>query len=224
MSTEENTSASEVPADTNGASTAEGPEVLGSHCCDTCIGDNLLKDIGIKQCCRCGNPFCVHFASKYDCIHLCVSCGSEVELSKNDITRDITIERYDALKDKVTTIYRKSYGKEYKLSGETWMFMQRRINTMSDAELDIAIEVHRQYLQLLCDDQERRRAEKAHRNANVKFIMPTTTTTSSTTTETKKVTVIKTDKAKEKASAAMQVLLSQGLSMEQILKLLGGIK
>lgn len=203
----------------------EGSEVLGSHVCDTCTGDNLLKSIGILKCAKCRNPFCIHFASKYDPAHFCVSCGSEIELSSSIVTKEYKHERYDEETDTISTTMYTRRAKEYKLAGETWMFNQRRVRDLTDAELDIAIEFHRQYLQLLCADQDRRRAEKAHRNAGVKFQMPSgITSTTSTVVETKKTTVVKTDKAKAQAAAAFSVLLAQGMTMEDIMKALGGIK
>ena len=192
----------------------DGPEVLGSHCCDVCIADNLLKNSGIRQCARCMNSYCIHYASKIDPLMYCVSCMSEMTLTRSVVSK--TTEHYNEQTDVTTRYTRKA--REIKLEGEDWLFSQRKIRDLSDPELDMVIEYHRQYLMLLCDEQERRRMEKMHRHAGVKFTIPTGTATSSTTTTTTttKKTVVKTDKAKEKAQALIAQLLGAGMSLEQL--------
>lgn len=183
----------------------EGPEILGSQVCDICVGDNLLKNVGIRTCARCRNPFCIHFSCKVDPLTYCVSCMSQIELTRSVVTK--TIEHYDEVTDTLRTYTRRA--REIKLSGDDWMFAQRRVKDLSDDELDMVVEYHRQYLQLLCDDAERRRMEKAHRNANVKFVIPSAQVTSTTVTTTKKVSTVKLDKQKEQAAALLAQLLSQ---------------
>lgn len=190
------------PSSPESLASEEGVEAVGSHVCDTCVGDNLLKECGIRTCARCLNPFCLHYASKVDPLTYCVSCMSAIELTRSVVTK--TYEHFDEVSDTLRTWSRKA--REIHLSGDDWMFAQRRINTLSDAELDMVIEYHRQYLQLLCSDQERRRMEKAHRNAGVKFIIPTSTVTTTTVTTSKKTNTVKLDKQKEKTAAMLSSL------------------
>jgi hypothetical protein len=202
-------------------SEAEGTSVCGSHVCDTCIGDNLLKDCGVRKCARCTNPFCIHFASKVDPLTYCLSCLSTIELTRSVVTK--TYEHYNESTDVTTSYSRKA--REIHLAGEDWLFAQRRIHTLSDAELDMVVEYHRQYLNLLCADQERRRAEKAHRYAGKTFIInPGTATVSTTkTTTTKTTSQVKMNKQKEQASALMQQLLGT-MTLEQLQAALLGKK
>jgi len=104
------------------------------------------------------------------------------------------------------------------LAGEDWLFAQRRISTLSDAELDMVIEYHRQYLNLLCADQEKRRTEKAHRYANKTFVLNPGTATITTSTETtvKKSTTVKINKQKEQAAALLAQILGSGTTLEQL--------
>jgi hypothetical protein len=94
------------------------------------------------------------------------------------------------------------------------MFAQRRVNTLTDAELDMVIEFHRQYLQLLCADQERRKTEKAHRNAGIKMSFPSAASVTTTTvTTTKKTSTVKLDRQKEQAAALLAQLLGSGMDL-----------
>jgi hypothetical protein len=188
---------------------AEGPEVLGSHVCDTCIGDNLLKSCGIRKCARCENPFCVHYACKADPLTYCVTCMSQIELTRSICTK--TYEHFDEVTDTLKRYTRRA--REIHLAGEDWMFAQRRVNTLTDAELDMVIEYHRQYLQLLCGDQERRKTEKAHRNAGIKMQFPSAAVTTTTVTTTKKTSTVKLDRQKEQAAALLAQLLGSGMDL-----------
>jgi len=184
------------------AEEAEGPEIVGSHVCDICIGDNLLKDVGVRKCARCENPFCIHYASKADPLTYCVTCMSTIILTRSVVTK--TYEHYDEVTDTLRSYSRRA--REIHLAGEDWMFAQRRVNTLTDAELDMVIEYHRQYLNLLCADQERRTAEKRHRYAGVKMQLPSAAVTTTTVTTTKKVSTVKLDKQKEQAASLIATL------------------
>jgi 23S rRNA maturation mini-RNase III len=189
---------------------------IGSNVCDVCIHDNLLKTVGIQTCHRCYNPYCIHFASKADALHYCVSCLSDLQLTTETVSQ-IT-EHYNEKTDKIYRYVRNA--KRIEMGGLDWLFVQRKIKDMSDAEVDMLIEYHRQYCQLLLDDMERRRNEKTHRFAGVK-IVPTsaTTTTSTVTTTTKKSTTTKSNKAQAQVEALMSTLLGS-MSLDQISALL----
>lgn len=195
-------------------SAAPDPEELGSHVCDVCMGDNLLKASGIRGCARCKNPFCMHFMSKAMPTLYCVSCMSALELIRSVETK--VTEHYNENTDK-TVRYTQRARKPH-LQGEDWLFMQRRIRGLSDAEIDMIIEVHRQDMMLLISEKELRRAEHMHRNAGVRVVINpgSGSTTKTVVTTVKQVSTTKMDKTKEKAAALLAQLMGGGLSMDQI--------
>jgi len=187
----------------------EEPHVA-SNVCETCSHDNLLQKVGIVYCSKCSAPFCIHFASKID-PQYCVDCCSEVSMTKNSITYERQV--YNEQTDTTRTYRRRA--KEIHIEGFDWLFMQRKIYTLSDAELDLAIEYHRNYQSLLLVEAEARRNQKAHRNANVKIVMPTHSTQTTTTT-VKKSTNITSTKAQAQVSGLFSSLLAKGLTVDQI--------
>lgn len=107
------------------------------------------------------------------------------------------------------------------MSGNDWIFVQRKVHELTSAELEVYVEYHRQYLGLLQNEQESRKAEKAHGliPSSIHLASPTTTrTTTSTETTIKKTTTTKINKKAEQAKALLQSMLAQGFSLEDILK------
>lgn len=200
---------------------------LGSNVCDICIEDNLTAQAGIQGCKRCGNPFCIHYASKIDPICYCVDCMSDLTLTKETITKTYVHEKWDPKTD--TTYQTAPYTRRarlIKVGGLDWLFAQRKILTLTDPELDMMIEYHRQLMTQIYAEADRRRTEKAHRYAGVKVVIPsasTQTTQTTTTTVTKKTTkTISSNKAQAKIDALMASLLASGMSQEDIMKAFGG--
>lgn len=195
---------------------------ISSKVCTICLSDNLIKTIGITKCSRCHSAFCLHFGSKID-PQYCVECMSELSVTKETVTK--TYERTDNNGDVVSTYSRRA--RQIKLDGLDWLFAQRKIPTLTDAELDMAIEYHRVYCNLLLVENERRRAERMHRYAGIKLVLPSTSAQDSTTTQTVTKTK-KTVSTKSKASALsiVEALLASGMSLEDVVAKLnkGGAK
>lgn len=196
----------------------EGPEVLGTHVCDVCMHDNLLKITGIRKCVRCQNPFCIHFASNVDPLCYCVSCMSDLTHTEQIVTK--TYESYNEQTDKVRTYSRRA--RQIVMGGLDWLFAQRKIKEMTDPELEMAIEYHRLLAQEMLSESERRRAEKAHRYAGVKVVLPSATTqTTTTVTASKKTTTTTSNKKLAQAQALISSLMAGGMSPDQIAAILG---
>jgi hypothetical protein len=186
--------------------------------CDVCIEKNLTERCTI-ECMRCNELFCLHYASNVDACY-CVNCMSDVNVTKQVITK--TYESTNAEGEK--TFYRRR-ARQITIGGLDWLFAQRRIPEYSDAELDLAIEYHRERLNLLLGENERRRTEKMHRYAGVKVVLPSTNGTATTTTTTvKKTRIISKNKQQEQLAALLKSLQAQGMSVAAIAAALGGKK
>lgn len=180
--------------------------------CDCCLELNLVTKSCIK-CARCGSAFCLHFASTIDAQY-CVNCMSNMSVTKEVVTK--TYEHKNAESGEIHFYRRKA--RAIKIEGLDWLFSQRKIAELSDVELDLSIEYHRNILNLMIAEQERRRNEKMHRYANVVFKPANVTTkvSNTTTTTVKKTRTISKDKASEQLQAVLKAMLAKGLTIEQI--------
>jgi hypothetical protein len=206
-----------VPQSENQDSLAETH--LTSTVCDVCLELNLTTHSCIK-CQRCEQAFCFHFASAVDAVY-CVNCMSDISVTKQIITKEYT-HRDD--ERGVTSICRRR-AREVKIAGLDWLFAQRRITDLSDMELDLAVEYHRNILSLMISEQESRRNVKMHRYAGVKVSIPTPATTtvsntSTTTTTTKKTRVVSKTKQQEQLAALLKSITAKGTSIDQIAAML----
>jgi len=192
---------------------------LTSIVCDVCLELNLTHPAEVVTCLRCGLPFCLHFASKID-VQYCVNCLSDISVSKSIITK--TYEHTNE-ETGVKTFYRRK-AREIQIGGLDWLFAQRKISELTDTELDLTIEYHRNILSLMIGEQERKRAEKMHRYAGVKMHIPTpsdsTSVSNSTTTTVKKTRTISKNKAQEQIASILASMQAKGMSIEQIAQLL----
>ena len=180
--------------------------------CDSCLELNLVTKSCIK-CARCDQSFCLHFASTIDAQY-CVNCMSEMAVTKEVMTK--TYEHRNTETNE-THFYRRK-ARNIKIEGLDWLFSQRKITELTDNELDLSIEYHRNILNLMIAEQERHRNEKMHRYANVVFKPQKSAmkVTDTTTTTVKKSRTISKDKASEQLQAIMKAMLSKGLTVEQI--------
>jgi hypothetical protein len=211
----------EVPQQSESPSTEEVEEKhISSNVCDTCLHDNLLHSIGIANCSRCRMAYCLHFTSKID-PQYCIDCCSELSVEKTVISK--TYEHYNEETDTTTRYSRKA--RQIKVEGLDWLLAQRKIPSLTDGELDMAIEYHRQLASLMLTEAEKRRAEKLHRYAGVKIVPVAPTGTTTSTVEIKK-TVVKNTQTKNqnKAQSLISALLAKGLTMEQITQMIMGKK
>jgi hypothetical protein len=191
---------------------------LTSTVCDVCLELNLTTKSCI--CCeRCEQAFCLHFASMVDARY-CVNCLSDISMTKQVITKEYV--HHDG-EHNITTVYRRR-AREVKINGMDWLFAQRQITDMSDMELDLKIEYHRNILSLLISEQENRRNAKMHRYAGIKAIpTPNTTTVSSsttTTTTTKKVRTVSKTKQQEQLAALLKSITAKGTSIADLAAML----
>jgi len=96
---------------------------------------------------------------------------------------------------------------------------------LTDLELDLAIEYHRNILSLMITEYETRRNAKTHRYAGVKVLFPIKSPleSTSTTTTTKKTRTISKTKAQEQLAALVAQMLAKGMTPD-MLAALGGVK
>ena len=204
--------------DTPAASAEPEEHHLTSTVCDTCLELNLTTKSCIL-CERCEQAFCLHYASMVDARY-CVNCLSDISMTKQVITKEYV--HRDSERN-VTTVYRRR-ARQVKINGMDWLFAQRQINDMSDMELDLKVEYHRNILSLLISEQEDRRNAKMHRYAGIKAVPTPATTnvtnTSTTTTTTKKVRTVSKTKQQEQLAALLKTITAKGTSIADIAAML----
>lgn len=186
--------------------------------CRVCLESNLTEEIKISKCEKCGSRYCIHFASNVDPKN-CIECLSDVSMIREVVVKTYVHESYDEETDKVTTTEYKRRARLLRLEGMDWLFAQRKIATLSDDALLLAIEYHRDLLQGLLLEREERRNKQAHRYANVNFQVDTSKEKSTEVKTTKK---ISSTKAQANANAVLQSMLAAGMKPEDILKILQG--
>ena len=187
--------------------------------CRNCQVSNLTEDVRIARCVKCGSIYCVHFASNID-PQYCVECLADITLHKESIVKTYTHESYDEETDTVTTTEYRRRATSFKLEGLDWLFAQRKIVSMRDEELELAIEYHRELLQGMLHERDDRRTKKMHRFAGVRLGTETVSVGSDTTTIVKKSRTISSNKATATASAVMESMLKGGMDAAQLLALL----
>jgi len=170
---------------------------LPSKTCETCINDNLLKEVGIRKCVRCGELYCIHSASIIDGNEYCADCLSDLNLLKNEEV--YARKDYDLVTDKEKIIRRRAT--TYKISGMDYLFMQRRNSAMSDAELELKIELFKEQTSLMILEREERKIKKFQAQ-NVKI------GTVSSTVVTKTDTAVVSHTTMEKKKNQMNAILS----------------
>jgi hypothetical protein len=130
--------------------------------CTACLETNLTTEHTVdtfRTCATCGELYCVHGASLLDPQH-CIYCCNDFKVV--DVEETIVRESFNARGD-VTS--QKSYRvRHISLSGQHWLFHNRAISTMSDFELDHAIEYHRGILNGMLAEREARRVAHVNRN------------------------------------------------------------
>ena len=193
-----------------------GPQIEAAieKVCKGCLEANLVEDVRIARCGKCDKRYCSHFASNIDPAQ-CTECLSDVSMIKEVVVK--TYEHYDEETDTTTSYRRKA--RSIRLEGMDWLFAQRKICTLSDDALELAIEYHREILQGMLAEREDRRNKKAHRYANVNFQVDT-----AKSTETKTTKKISSSKAQANANGVLQAMQAAGLSITDILKLLEGVQ
>lgn len=199
--------------------------VIESNVCVACKEANLIEEIKVARCLECSKLYCIHFASTID-PHKCVECLSEITLTKETVSKEYT--SYNEETDVVTTYRRRA--KSIRLEGMDWLFAQRKIHSMSDDALELAIEYHRALLGGLLKEREDRRTKWLHRYAGAPLPKATEALSidgTSSTTVVKTTKSIKSTKTAATASSILQSLLASGKSIDEIMKIMaaaGAIK
>jgi len=181
--------------------------------CPTCLASNLLTEIKIARCVKCFKLYCTHFASTIDPLY-CVECLSDITLFKETMTK--TYERTDE-EGNVTSTYKKR-AKHVRLEGLNWLFSQRKIISLSDDELELSIEYHREILSGMLDERETRKNAYMHRFANAPLPKKEGGTEASVTTKTTK--RIKSTTEGAKVSSVLKAMMASGMTPQQIMEML----
>jgi hypothetical protein len=184
--------------------------------CPACFASNLLTEIVFARCSSCDKIFCIHFASTID-QRQCVECCSDVSMFKETVTKE-----YICTDDEgnITSTYKKK-AKRVRLEGLNWLFAQRKIVSLSDDELELSLEYHREILSGMLDERETRKNAFLHRYAGVPLPkMPSPDSSTEKTTTTKRTKSIKSSKGDATAASILKALGATGMSPADILKML----
>jgi hypothetical protein len=192
-----------------------------SKTCRTCLEGNLVQDIRIARCVKCELLYCTHFASTID-PQYCTECLSDVTLHKEVVTK--TYSYYNEETDTVTEYKRRA--RYIKLEGLDWLFAQRKIVALSDNELELAVEYHREILNGMLKEREERRIKQLHRYANTVADKVTHNLDSAQVTEqsVKRTKTIQSSKAAATANATMAAMLAGGMTAAELLAMLQKVK
>jgi hypothetical protein len=201
-------------------------EVKPITICAICNSQNLVQSTYLNQCNApgCSNVYCLHFASPID-PHICLYCLSDVVCTE-EIGRSTHSHKNDDTG--ITHSYTRRY-KSIKFSGLDWLFQQRKISSLNNTELQVAIEYHRAILNGMIFEREHRREEQLHRNKNKGTQMPdilagSQIKASNTTIKVKKT---RTTSIKNPAEVQSQVadiiakLSAKGVSLDALAGMLG---
>lgn len=192
---------------------------IQSKVCNTCLQSNLIEEIKIAHCSKCQAIYCIHFASSIDPSQ-CTECCSDVSVTKEVVTK--TYEHYNEETDVVTKYNRRA--RSIKIDGMDWLFAQRKIVTLTDDELELAIEYHRGILNGMLKEREERRIKHAHRFAGVQIPKSALTgVVSDSHIEVKRSRTISSSKQEATAASLMKAMLAGGMKAEDLLKMLEGI-
>jgi hypothetical protein len=159
---------------------------------------------------------CTHFASTID-PEKCVECLSDITLFKEVVEKEYVRTNDEG---EVTSTYKKK-AKRVRLEGLNWLFAQRKIVSLSDEELELSIEYHREILAGMLDERETRKNAFMHRFANAP--LPASITGATETVTVKKTTkAIKSKKEDKSAEGILKAMLSAGMTPQQIMAMLAG--
>lgn len=187
--------------------------------CEVCKEKNLSTSIDTISCLRCNKITCFHMISPVDPAY-CNECVIDVQMTEQTIYKKT--EHYNEETDK--TYVKSSKARQIQFTGLDWLFFNRRINTLSDTELLLAIEYHQAIYHSMMYEREKRRVDYFHRNAGKKVIIKTTSAETTTETTIKKSRTIKPDsttKAQANLKALLEMLIKQGKTPAEIMQMMG---
>jgi hypothetical protein len=191
--------------------------------CLVCREQNLTSQVTFNNCKGCGSVYCIHYASTIDPAY-CTECLHDVTVKEEVIIK--IQESYNPETDKLTSRTRKA--KKITLGGMHWLFQARRIESLTDLELELAIEYHRDILNQMLLERDERRIERFHRNRGkglpIRFDQGSVAeTTLSEETITKKTRIKQAVKADPMAvlQAAINMMKQSGMTPEMIARMAG---
>lgn len=210
----------EFPIPSESEKLIEDTSTLFSSVCGVCKHKNLTENAHLLHCEKCKELYCIHFTSVID-PRFCVGCLSKVEMTEQTIYKKS--EHYNEDTDKLYTRTQKA--RQISFSGLDWLFYNRKISTLSDEELLLAIEYHRAIYNAMLYEREKRRIEHFHRNKDrqIKIPISSGTVTSGATTTVKKTKIVrpKQDKpADVQLRAILEQMLKAGVKPETLVKML----
>lgn len=182
--------------------------------CYICLGDLETytpdQSVPIRKCIRCGEHFCLAHVSKID-PSACERCVKDVVVS--DTVFEKTETDWDAKKDRLVTHTQKC--RQVTLSGEDWVWLTRRIATLSDDELKSVIQYHKATVSAIEAELTERTIKRFQTNA----VVPGQPQISVRTVTTKTTTRVAKPKQPDisKLASAIKTL---GLSPEKLQELL----
>lgn len=193
--------------------------------CDLCISIGPLK-----VCKKCHLEFCPHFASKFD-FQFCIYCMHDVILEDSIIRKEIVTKSLSGKK----TFTRVMKARHLVFKGQDWMFAAKRILDMSDEELGVTIEYHREIFGEMINEMETRKIannkkaiNKMMRNSTLKIptvrgmntdgtiIGMESQVITETTVKRTRITATQTNSTQVALAGIIAVFKAQGLSGEQI--------
>src|SRR5271170_891346 len=102
-------------------------------CTDYECASQFLK----RDCPRCGNVFCAHYASLTD-QSFCVYCFHDFQIEDSIIRKTIETKSLTGKK----TFIRVMKARHIVFKGQDWIFAHTRISTLSDEQLGMSSEYH----------------------------------------------------------------------------------
>jgi hypothetical protein len=189
-----------------------------THVCIACGENNLIEPIYIQRCLDCEQLYCHHNASIIDA-NRCISCLDDVSVTITDIKTEKIITTQSG-----STYTKSQKAKQIKLGGMHWLFAQRKIDSLTDDQCELAIQYHRAYLNRMLAEREIRQHKNYHRNQGKVFKLSqaespfseTVTTSQTTTKKTKTIKAVSKNKAILDMTSKMAAM---GLSVEQMIAL-----
>lgn len=195
---------------------------IGHKVCIICKEENLKQSIHLMECPRCVELYCLHFSSSVD-PSFCSDCNHKVELVDQTYTRIDSFKIPATASEEAKDYKRISKSRQLIFSGLDWLFFQRKIYTLSDIELALAVEYHHTIYQSMLAERERRKIEYFHRNAGKPTPLRISTgdtisgnSKSITVKSSSSIKAVKQNKAEVQLKAVIEQLLKAGLSAEQI--------
>jgi hypothetical protein len=185
-----------------------------------------------RRCLRCDRLYCSHFASAVDPM-FCTFCLSDITLEDTIIKKTVASKSLSGKK----TFYRTMTARYLVFKGEDWMFAQRRVGTLSDSELELMIEYHREIKDRMLDERENRKIEanraklkkmitgmsgasgkipgKNGVNTDGSLIGLDATTVTTTTVKRTRISATQTNSAQVAVQQIMALLKAKGMTEEQ---------